>query len=144
MAERVKIHLGSLLVQERVITENQLNEALAMQKKTHKRLGDCLMKLGFATEDDIVNVLSTQLNIPRIDLRGIRIDPEVISMVGGTVLRRHGVLPIAFDESRSNALILAMSDPLDMAAQDDITIITNCTVEPRIATMAEINAVLDK
>ena len=144
MAERVKVHLGTLLVQEGIITENQLNEALAMQKKTRKRLGDCLVKLGFATEDDVVNVLSTQLNIPRIDLRGIRIDPEVISMVGGTVLRRHGVLPIAFDERHSNTLILAMSDPLDMSAQDDITIITNCMVEPRIATMAEINAVLDK
>ncbi|MGM9521956.1 MAG: GspE/PulE family protein [Oscillospiraceae bacterium] len=88
--------------------------------------------------------MSVQLNIPRIDLRGIRVDPEIISMVGGKVLRRHGVLPVAFDERHSNTLILAMSDPLDMSAQDDITIITNCMVEPRIATMAEINAVLDK
>jgi hypothetical protein len=60
------------------------------------------------------------------------------------VLRKHSVLPIAYDEGQSNTLILAMADPLDMVAQDDISIITNCVIEPRIATLGEINAVLDR
>lgn len=144
MAERAKVQLGTLLVEQRIITEDQLNEALELQKKTRKRLGDCLVQLGFASEDDIVNVLGVQLNIPRIDLRGIQIAPEIIRLVSGSVLRRHGVLPVAFDERRSNTLILAMSNPLDMEAQDDISIITNYMIDPRIATMAEINSVLDK
>ena len=144
MAERAKVQLGTLLVEQRIITEAQLNEALELQKKTRKRLGNCLVQLGFASEDDIVNVLGVQLNIPRIDLRGIQIAPEIIRLVSGSVLRRHGVLPVAFDERRSNTLILAMSNPLDMEAQDDISIITNYMIDPRIATMAEINSVLDK
>ena len=144
MAERAKEQLGTLLVEQRIITEDQLNEALELQKKNRKRLGNCLVQLGFASEDDIVNVLGVQLNIPRIDLRGIQIAPEIIRLVSGSVLRRHGVLPVAFDERRSNTLILAMINPLDMEAQDDISIITNYMIEPRIATMAEINSVLDK
>ena len=144
MAERTKVQLGSLLVDRNIITEAQLNEALALQQKNRKKLGDCLVQLGFASEEDIVNILSFQLNIPRIELRGIQIDPEIISLVNGSILRRHGVLPVAFDESRSNTLILAMSNPLDMEAQDDISIITNYMIDPRVATMAEINSVLDK
>ena len=144
MAERGKVQLGTLLVERHVITDDQLSEALELQKKSRKRLGDCLAQLGFASEEDIVNVLGVQLNIPRIDLRGIQIDPEIIRLVSGTVLRRHGVLPVALDERRSNTLILAMSNPLDMDAQDDISIITNYMIDPRIATTAEINAVLDK
>lgn len=144
MAERGKVQLGTLLVERHVITDDQLAEALELQKKSRKRLGDCLAQLGFASEEDIVNVLGVQLNIPRIDLRGIQIDPEIIRLVSGTVLRRHGVLPVALDGRRSNTLILAMSNPLDMDAQDDISIITNYMIDPRIATTAEINAVLDK
>ena len=144
MAERTKVQLGSRLVDRNIITEAQLNEALALQQKNRKKLGDCLVQLGFASEEDIVNILSFQLNIPRIELRGIQIDPEIIGLVNGSILRRHGVLPVAFDESRSNTLILAMSNPLDMEAQDDISIITNYMIDPRVATMAEINSVLDK
>jgi type IV pilus assembly protein PilB len=144
MPEKQKLRLGTLLVQKGIISDEQLSSALALQKKYHRHLGDCLVEMGYATEEDIVNVLETQLRIPRIDLRGIRIDPEIIGLVNGSVLRKHSVLPIAFDEKLSNSLILAMADPLDMVAQDDISIITNCVIEPQIATLGEINAVLDR
>lgn len=144
MPEKQKLRLGTLLVQKGIISDEQLSSALALQKKYHRHLGDCLVEMGYATEEDIVNVLETQLRIPRIDLRGIRIDPEIIGLVSGSVLRKHSVLPIAYDEKQSNTLILAMSDPLDMVAQDDISIITNCVIEPQIATLGEINAVLDR
>lgn len=139
--EKAKYRLGDLLVMRGIITEEQLHAALTLQAKNHKHLGDCLVEQGVVTDDDIVNVLEVQLGIPRIDLRGIRIDSDIIGLVSGSVLRKHTVLPITFD---NNALILAMSDPLDMVAQDDISIITNCVIEPRIATVGEINAVLDK
>ena len=144
MADKQKLRLGTLLVQKGIITDDQLEAALTIQKKYHRHLGDCLVEMGYATESDIVNVLETQLRIPRIDLRGIRIEPEIIGLVSGSVLRKHSVLPIAFDERQSNTLILAMADPLDMVAQDDISIITNCVIEPQIATLGEINAVLDR
>lgn len=136
-----KYRLGDLLVMRGIINEEQLEAALAAQKKNRKHLGDCLVEMGAVTEEDIANVLEVQLGIPRIDLRGIRIDADVIGMVSGSVLRKHAVLPVAFD---GVSLVLAMSDPLDMVAQDDISIITNCPIDPRIATMGEINAVLDR
>lgn len=136
-----KYRLGDLLVMRGVINEDQLEAALAAQKKNRKHLGDCLVEMGAVTEEDIANVLEVQLGIPRIDLRGIRIDADVIGMVSGSVLRKHAVLPVAFD---GVSLVLAMSDPLDMVAQDDISIITNCPIDPRIATVGEINAVLDR
>lgn len=141
---KVNYRLGDLLVMRGMITEEQLQSALAMQKKNHKLLGDCLVALSFVTDDDIINVLEVQLGIPRIDLRGIRIEPSIIGLVSGSVLRKHNVLPISFAEGHSNVLILAMSDPMDMVAQDDISIITNCVIEPRIATVGEINSVLDR
>ncbi|MEA4934274.1 MAG: ATPase, T2SS/T4P/T4SS family, partial [Lawsonibacter sp.] len=141
---KVNYRLGDLLVMRGIITEEQLQSALTMQKKNHKLLGDCLVALGIVTDDDIINVLEVQLGIPRIDLRGIRIEPSIIGLVSGSVLRKHNVLPISFAEGHSNVLILAMSDPMDMVAQDDISIITNCVIEPRIATVGEINSVLDR
>jgi type IV pilus assembly protein PilB len=144
MASREKLRLGTLLVQKNIISEAQLEEALTRQRKQNKHLGDCLVEMGLVTEENIVDVLVDQLGIPKIELNGIRIDQNVISLVSGSILRKHSVLPIAFDEDHSNTLILAMSDPMDMVAQDDIAIITNCSIEPRIATLSGINGVLDR
>lgn len=137
-----KYKIGDLLVQQGSITSAQMEEAL--QKKGSKRLGDYLVESGVITDEDMARALHIQLGIDMIDLRGIRIPPDVIGLVSGSVLRRHNVLPVAFDENDTNVLILAMSDPLDIAAQDDIAIITNCLIEPRISTTKAINAVLDK
>ncbi len=139
-----KFKLGDLLVFQGVITEEQLNKALEQQKKTNQKIGDCLIDMGLVTDNDIADVLEVQLGIPRIELRGVRIPQEIISLVNGSVLRKHNVLPIEYSEGHSNVLVLAMSNPLDMVAQDDISIITNCLVEPRVATMSEINAILDR
>ena len=133
-----------MLVQKNIISEAQLEEALTRQRKQNKHLGDCLVEMGLVTEENIVDVLVDQLGIPKIELNGIRIDQNIISLVSGSILRKHSVLPIAFDEDHSNTLILAMSDPMDMVAQDDIAIITNCSIEPRIATLSGINGVLDR
>ncbi len=136
-----KFRLGDLLVTEGLISQEQLETGLNQQSKSRKRLGECLVDLGMVTEEDIINVLEIQFGIPRIDLRGVRIEPDVIGLVNGSVLRKHNVLPVAFEH---NTLILAMSDPMDMVAQDDISIIANCVIEPRIATAGEISAVLDR
>lgn len=141
MPQSKKMRLGDLLISEGLITQDQLQAGLTQQAKAHKRLGECLVDMGVVTEEDIMNVLELQLGISRIDLRGVRIEPDVIGLVNGSVLRKHNVLPVAFEK---NSLILAMSDPMDMMAQDDISIIANYAIEPRIASAAEINAVLDR
>ncbi len=142
--EKKAYRLGDLLIEQGVITENQLMQALEMQKKEHKHLGDCLIELGALTDDDIASALELQLGIPRIELRGIKIEPDLINMFNGTMLRKYDILPVAYTDETKTAIILAMANPLDVSAQDDVSIISNCMVERRIATLGEINAVLDK
>jgi type IV pilus assembly protein PilB len=140
-----KLRLGDILINQNVITEAQLTAAFDFQKKNKgMRLGDCLIECGFITAEDIVTALHLQLNIEKIDLHGIKIPPEIIGLVNGSVLRKHSVLPVGFDPDNSNILILAMADPLDMVAQDDISIITNCAIDPRVASHGAINSVLDR
>jgi type IV pilus assembly protein PilB len=136
--------LGEILLEQRYITKEQLLSALEAQKKTNQRLGDYLIESGQVSDKDISRALQLQLGIECIELRGIEISEDLISQISGSVLRKHNVLPIGYDDESHNTLILAMSDPLDMVAQDDIAIITNCLIEPRIATFREINAVLDR
>lgn len=142
--QKKKSRLGDILLQQGIITSQQLETAIAEQQKSRARLGDILVELGYTTDEDIAMALHLQLGIEMIDLRGIKIPQEIISLVPGSVLRKHSVLPIGFDEHNSNVLLLAMADPLDMSAQDDISIITNCIIEPLVSTHSAINSVLDK
>ena len=139
-----KLKIGDILLSQGYITEAQLAVALETQSKTKQRLGDCLVASGLVSDEDIAKALQIQLGIGFVDLHGIDIPPEIISLVNGTVLRKHNVVPIGFDDELQNTLILAMSDPLDVVAQDDIAIITNCVIDPRISTASEISAILDK
>ena len=142
--DKKKQRLGDILVQQGIITEEQLKSALINQQKSHKRIGDYLVENNITTDDDIALALHLQLGLEMIDLRGIKIPPEVLSLVPGSVLRKHSVLPIGFDEHNSNILLVAMADPLDIVAQDDVSIITNCLVEPLVTTHRAINSVLDR
>ncbi|MBP8639459.1 MAG: Flp pilus assembly complex ATPase component TadA [Oscillospiraceae bacterium] len=139
-----KYKLGDILVQQGYLSDKQLKSALESQKKTKQRLGDYLIDSGIVSDKDIARALHIQLGIGIVELRGVDIPEDVISLVNGSILRKHNVLPLAFEGSSNNTLILVMSDPLDMVAQDDISIITNCFIEPRISTGHEINAVLDR
>lgn len=139
-----KYKLGDILVQQNYISDAQLRSALEAQKKTKQRLGDYLIDSGIVSDKEVAQALHIQLGIEVVELRGIKIPDDVISLVSGSVLRKHGVLPIAVERSVRNTLILVMADPLDMVAQDNISIITNCFIEPRISTTREINAVLDR
>lgn len=139
-----KYRLGDILLQQGYISESQLKSALEAQKTNKQRLGDYLIDSGFVSDKDIAYALHIQLGIEVVELRGVDIPDDVISLIPGNMLRKHNVLPIGFEDGGHNTLILVMSDPLDMDAQDDISIITNCFIEPRISTSREINAVLDR
>ena len=141
---KTKIRFGDLLIRQGIVSESQLAAALVYQQRNKRRLGDILVEQGAATEVEIVTALNLQLGIDLVDLRGIKLSPDILALVPGSVLRRHTVLPIGFDEQDSNILILAMADPLDMLAQDDIAIVTNLRIEPRVATASGINGVLDR
>jgi len=144
MVTKKKFRLGDILVVQGLITEVQLQQCLKDQKKMRARLGQCLVANGIITDREIAHALHVQLGIDMDVQCGMRIPAEVINFVSGAILRRHSVVPIGYDPADSGALLLAMADPLNINAADDIAIITNLRIEPRIATEGEIQATLDR
>ena len=136
-----KKRLGDILVEAEFITEEQLYEALGVQKGTDKRLGVVLQELDFVAEQDLVEALEFQLGIPQIDLEKFIIDSNVIKSIPPELAQRHHAIPI---KKRGNILTVAMEDPLDVMAIDDIKIKTNCEIIPVIATRTEIEHSLEK
>lgn len=136
--------MGDMLVEERVITDEQLNYALKEQKKRKLKIGETLVDLGFIDELTIVKVLEKQLKVERIQLASIVIDPEILKLVSEQILRKYMVMPFEFHRSNPNVLRVAMADPLDIIAIDDIAIITNLKIEPIVATPKEIATAIDK
>ena len=141
---RKKIRLGDLLVETGTITQEQLDRALAKQKECNMKLGEILVDEGIITEDDIAVALSNQLNIEIVDLQNINIDKSVTQLVPVNILKKYTMMPFAFSESNKNVLRVAMENPLDTYAQEDISIITNYQVEPVVATTRSIMLAIDK
>ena len=141
---RKRIRLGDLLVETGNITQEQLERALAKQKERNMKLGEILVDEGIITEDDIAVALSNQLNIEIVDRRNISIDKSVTKLVPVNILKKYTMMPFAFSESNKNVLRVAMENPLDTYAQEDISIITNYLVEPVVATTRSIMLAIDK
>ena len=139
-----KKRIGDMLIDEHVITEEQLLQALPVAKEKKKKIGETLIEMGFTTETEIAKALSVQLGIPRIDLSAITIPEDVLGLVSESVLRKHIMVPYAYDDVNPNIIHVAMSDPMDLLALDDISIVTNLQPEPAVATAHDILLVLDK
>ncbi len=139
-----KKRLGDILIDAGVIDEQQLKEALAAQREKGQKLGETLIDLGFTTEVEIANALHRQLNYDFVILSDRRIEPEITKLVGEEILRKNSVMPFEFKQGYPNILRVAMSNPLDYLAIDDIAIITNFQVEPAVATSQDIAAAIDK
>lgn len=139
-----KKRIGDMLIDEHVITEEQLLQALPVAKEKKKKIGETLIEMGFTTETEIAKALSVQLGIPRIDLSAITIPEDVLGLVSESVLRKHIMVPYAYDDVNPNIIHVAMSDPMDLLALDDISIVTNLQPEPAVATAHDILIVLDK
>ncbi|MBU1108919.1 MAG: type IV-A pilus assembly ATPase PilB [Candidatus Riflebacteria bacterium] len=134
-----KLRLGDALIQEGLINEEQLQQALSLQKKSGKRLGAVLVEMHLVTEQDIVQILSKQLRIPFIDLSNYLIDPVIAKLVPEHIAKRHMLIPI---NKVGNKLTVAMVDPLNIIAIDDIQLMTALMVKPVVATHTDINKAL--
>lgn len=141
---RKKIRLGDVLVERGVITQEQLEQGLQLQKGSGRKLGETLIDEGFTTEEAIGRALSNQLGYDMIDLQNVAIPEDVLGLVPGNVLERYKVLPFEYASDNMNVIRVAMADPMDMAVMDDIAIITNLQVEPVISTTRSIMLALDK
>ncbi|BCB27953.1 hypothetical protein SKTS_28390 [Sulfurimicrobium lacus] len=135
-------NLGSLLVQEKVITQQQLDEALAYQSKHHgMKLGAILSDMGVATSLQIYLAVSRSLGAPVVCLNGFDFDHRALALITPELAREHHVIPLMFHEDR---LVLAMENLLDTAAIHAITFITQRAIEPVFAPREEINAAINK
>ncbi len=141
---RKKLRLGDVLVNSGVITEEELKKGLERQKNSGRKLGETLVDEGFATEENIAKALSSQLHYDMIDLQNVSIEEDVLSLVPASVLKKYKAIPFEYSPDNMNVLRVAMSDPMDMTAMDDINIITNLQVEPVVATMRSVMLALDR
>src|SRR6267378_3964605 len=133
--------LGDLLVKEKIITPEQLDQANKVQKETKCRLGSALVKLGFLTDEDVTNFLSRQYGVPAINLSYFEIDPAVVKLIPYETAKRYQILPL----SRVGAsLTIAMVDPTNVFAMDDIKFMTGFNIEPVVASESSIIEGIDK
>lgn len=141
---RKKIRIGDLLVEAGAITEDQLQQALAVQKETGGRLGNVIMEQGFISRELLITVLTTQMGIDYVELKTVKIDDSVIGLVPENLVRKNKAMPIAFDDHNANLLRVAMADPMDLTAIDDISIASGYQVEPLLAFEEDINECIGK
>jgi type IV pilus assembly protein PilB len=129
------------MVKEGLITQPQLAQSLEHQKKNGGRLGSCLVKLGFVTDEDVTTFLSRQYGVPSINLTYFEVDPEVIRLVPEETARRYEVVPLS---RVGSSLTIAMVDPTNVFAMDDIKFMTGFNVEPVVASEGAIREAIDK
>ncbi|MDQ1709588.1 MAG: type pilus assembly protein PilB, partial [Frankiaceae bacterium] len=127
--------LGDILLEGGLVTREQLGEAMAEQQRVGRSLGRVLVDLGMVTESQLVASLAQQIGLPFVDLTEFQIDPSATSLVPDAVARRHNALPIGYDEGR---LIVAMADPANVFALDDIRSLTGMECKPVVATKADV------
>ncbi len=136
-----KKRLGDLLVELEYITENQVQEAIKIQKTTNKRLGRIFVELGYITEESLLNILELQLGIPRINLELIDIDMNAVSTISEGLAKKYNLIPVRF---RDNHLVVAMSDPLNIFAEEDVELSSGYKIEIGIAMEEEISEAIAK
>ncbi len=130
------LRLGDILVNNGAITKEQLDRALSLQKTRHERLGTILIDEGIINEQRLIETLELQLGIDFIDLTKVRIPIELAALVPKSIARRHCVVPVRLNKDE---LVLAMSDPLNFVALEEVRTATRKRVLPKIATTAAVN-----
>ncbi len=141
MARPEKIRLGEVLIQQKLLTEEQLNQALAAQKSTGRKLGRVFVENGFVTEEQISGALARQLNIPYINLKFYNINAELVRLLPETAARRFRALVL---EDRRETLLVGVSDPTDLFAYDEIARLLKKTVELAVVNETEVLGAIDR
>jgi type IV pilus assembly protein PilB len=135
------VKLGELLLKENMLTPPQLQEALAHQKMNGGKLGKSLVSLGFVRDEEITSLLSRQYGVPSINLDHFEVDPAIIKLIPAETARKYQILPL----SRSGAtLTIAMADPTNVFAMDDIKFMTGYNVEPVVASETSLEEATEK
>lgn len=141
-----KRRLGEILIEDNAITQEQLDAAFEAQKTTHqgKKLGEILVEQGYLTEEQIAETLQNQLGYEVVQLSSIRIPEEILKLMDEAILRKYMLMPFGISDKNPNILKVAMNDPLNIRAIDDVTMITAMQVEIYVATPTEINFAINR
>jgi type IV pilus assembly protein PilB len=133
--------IGEILIERGVITPSQLEQAIALQKEKGGLIGQILIRMGAVTEQEVALALTAQYGFPYLPLDNYEIDAEVANSIPGNLARQYCLIPI---DRIGNALTVAMSDPSNMQAIEDIEMTTNCVVQAFVSTPSDIQKAIDK
>ena len=133
--------LGELLIERGIISQAQLDKALVVQQERGGLIGEILVELGFAKEEDIAQALTAQYGFPYLPLSNYDINPEIINIVPGRVARQYLLIPI---DKIGNNLTLAMSNPLNVQAIEDVELLSGCSVQTFVSTSSDIKRAIEK
>ncbi len=140
MSARKKVRIGDLMVENKIISEGQLGTALAEQKKTGRRLGRTLIELGYIDEDRLLLFLSQQLNIPNIDLRTYKFNPDMVRLLPETHARRYRAIVL---DDKPDALLVGMADPGDIFGFDELTRILKRPITQAVVRESDLLRTID-
>ena len=133
--------LGDILLEGGLVSEDQLAVAYEEQERVGRALGRVLIEQGVLTESQLVSALATQIGLRFVDLSEFPVDGSAIGRVPGAVCRRHAAIPVGFEDGK---LLVAMADPANVFAVDDIRSLTGLDVKPVVATRADVTAAIDR
>jgi len=133
--------LGELLIERNIINRPQLEKALMLQRERGGLIGEILVELGFVKEEDIAQALTAQYGFPYLPLGSYEINPDVVNIVPARVARQYLLIPI---DKIGNNLTLAMSNPLNIQAIEDVEMITSCSVQTFVSTASDIKKAIEK
>lgn len=137
----VNKQLGELLLEQGIINQKQLDEALQINREKGGLIGQVLVELGYAKEEDIAQALTVQFGFPYLPLKNYDIDPNAVRLIPEAVAKQYCLIPI---DKLENTLIITVSNPLNKQALEDVEDLTNCDVQMFISTMTDINGAIDK
>ncbi|MBD3332880.1 type II secretion system protein GspE [candidate division GN15 bacterium] len=123
--------IGDILIDRGLITNEQIQQALAVQRESNMKLGEVLVDEGFITSDELVDAISERLNVPKITLDNVFVDPDVLSILPLELVKRHQLLPVF---KIGDTLTVAMADPLDFIAVDEVRYLTKLKINRVVAT----------
>jgi len=133
--------LGELLIERGIISQGQLERGLSLQKERGGMIGEILVEMNFAKEEDIAQALTAQYGFPYLPLSNYEINPEIVNIIPGRVARQYMLLPI---DKIGNNLTLAMSNPLNIQAVEDVELLSGCSVQTFVSTSSDIKRAIAK
>lgn len=137
----VNKQLGELLIERGVINQQQLDKALDVQKEKGGLIGEVLVELGFAKEEDITQVLTAQYGFPYLPLANYEINPEIVNIIPSRVARQYLLIPV---DKIGNNFTLAMSNPLNVHAIEDVELLSGCSIQIFVSTLSDVKRAIEK